>query len=226
MPTSGRESQSGNTSEPPRDPKLGESLSQGDRKATFARLDDRYENAVTASEKRKISEEFGELGGLRYLEVRTGRPLKILRPTTDEDVADLVSRFNSGRAWDDVVAYRGRNATNLVHYDGKTLHIVEAKGGAGKYGSRNRVLQDGTTVRISQTDPTYPKDIAEAMFGSARTDGRNQLGDLAIRSYSRSHVSYTGVRTSGHERPMPKGKTQRAISIFVEHIFLEAPPPL
>ena len=138
----------------------------------------------------------------------------------------MVARFNSGRAWDDVVAYRGRNATNLVHYDGKTLHIVEAKGGAEKYGSRNRLLQDGTTVRISQTNPTYPKDIAAAMTRSRRTDGRNQIGGAVLDSYKTSTVSYSAVRTNGHKMTHTSADRRQTLRTFLEEIFKQPTPKL
>jgi hypothetical protein len=176
-----------------------------------------------------LSEQIGELGGVAYLEHSAGRPLEILRPTSTDDVAALVTKFDNNEAWDVVVAYRGRNATNLVHFDGTNLNIVEAKGGAGKYSSRKPVIQGSGTARISQTDPDYPEHIATAMSRSTRLDGRNQVGEMVHGSYDESNVRYTGVRTSGHERPLSQkeidqGIVERRIQTILEHVFKREAP--
>ena len=112
------------------------------------------------------------------------------------------------------VAFNGRNVTNVVYFDGQTLHIIEAKGGAGKYGDRLSVTGIGDTVtnRISQTDGRYPLDVAHNMRSSRISDGRNAIGRIVERSYSADTVRYSGVRTSGHQ-------TGESASTVVEHIF-------
>jgi|GEM_PF-2744221 len=222
----GRQSRSGSMADSPRriDPpppergapaplSAGSPVPQGARQSEIDSLRKQYDATSTPSERRKLSEQIGELGGVAYLEHSAGRPLEILRPTSTDDVADLVTKFDNNEAWDVVVAYRGRNATNLVHFDGTNLNIVEAKGGAGKYSNRKPVIQGSGTTRISQTDPDYPKQIATAMTKSSRLDGRNQIGRVIRMAYRRSNVTYEGVRTAGHER-------NGAIQTILEDVFI------
>jgi len=172
------------------------------------------DDGATPAQRTRISEEIGEHGAADYVEEVTGRQLDITRPTTDADVADLVDRFDNGEAWDEVVAFNGRNATNMVYYDGETLHIIEAKGGAGTYGDRASNLNAGQ--RISQTDPNYPLDVAQDMMNSSRTDGRNSIGDLIEQAFEEDTVSYVGVRSAGHN-------TGGEVETTLEHIFRSPP---
>jgi hypothetical protein len=38
-----------------------------------------------------------------------------------------------GQAWPHAVSFRGSRATNVVHFDGDVLHIIEAKGRDATY---------------------------------------------------------------------------------------------
>lgn len=158
-------------------------------------LVDRYVNGNTAT-RRAVAEQLGERGGLQYLSDATGRPVGVLRPTTDADVAPLLDLVDQGRAWSHAVAYGGSRATNLVYFDGQKLIIIEAKGGGSGYGERWSNLYDG--MRMSQTHPEYPRDVAVDMSNSGLRDGRNDIGDLIEDFYDGSRVEYVGVRTGGY----------------------------
>lgn len=175
-------------------------------------LVDRYASGDTATRK-ALSEQLGERGGQQYLSETTGRPVGILRPATDADVAPLLDRVDQGQAWPHAVAYGGRNATNLVYFDGDKLIIIEAKGGGSGYGDRGSNLYDGR--RILQTHPSYPRDVAVDMSGSPKTDGRNDIGDLIERFYKAERVEYVGVRTGGYG-DLVAGQPQ----VRLEHVFL------
>ena len=118
------------------------------------------------------------------------------RPQSAADVKDF-EKLTEGVPWHGAVAFGGRNATNLVYWDGKTLHIIEAKGGTSTYGTRVVNNLDGYPpgTRISQTNPHYPEDVARDMMNSPKTDGRNQIGQAIVRAYQDGTVSYVGVRT-------------------------------
>lgn len=162
----------------------------------------------------QISEEIGELGAVNYLESVTGRQLDLLRPTSDAAVADFARQFDAGEAWTTPVAFRGRNVTNIVYFDGEVLHIVEAKGGAGRYTDRiSRLNRSGTPNRIGQTNAKYPLDVAHDMIDSPKTDGRNIIGEIVHTAYRDEVVSYVGVRTNGHN-------TGDVAITVVEHTFL------
>ena len=155
--------------------------------------------ATTPSQRRRLAEQIGEDGGLRYLREAGGDPqLTILRPTSSAQVQPLVERMEQGVAWDHAVAYNGRNVTNLVYFDGRTLHVVEAKGGNGQYIDRVSSLQP--PQRIAQTDEYYPRDVAADMQRSPLSDGRNELGRLIRRAYRSEDVRYVGVRTGPRDQ--------------------------
>ena len=194
-PDTGRSPESGN----PREVTEGSVVAHGTNRPQIDSLADDYADA-TPSQRTKISEEIGELGAIDHLQEVTGRDVGLLRPTSDADVADLVNRFDDGVAWDEAVAFNGRNVTNVVYFDGQTLHIIEAKGGRGTYGSRVTTATRGTEnpVRISQEDFRYPQDVAVDMRNSGIRDGRNAVGDLIEEAYDAGNVQYRGVLTSGH----------------------------
>ncbi|MBX9246484.1 pre-toxin TG domain-containing protein [Actinotalea ferrariae] len=175
---------------------------------------------VTPAQRARLSEELGEIGGMSYVRDVAGNPnVSILRPTSSADVADLVRRFEDGVPWDDAVAFGGRNATNLVYFDGKTLHIIEAKGGSGRYIDRESVSVLPNGGRISQTDPQYPRDVAADMSSSSRTDGRNEIGDLIEDAYAADQVRYVGVRTGPYDQ-LVNGTPDTV----VENVFREPRP--
>lgn len=174
---------------------------------------------VTPAQRARLSEQLGEIGGLNHLRHVGDNPnLTILRPTSPADVADLVRRFDEGVAWDEAVAFGGRNATNLVYFDGRTLHIVEAKGGSGRY-----IDRESSSVipgsRIDQTHPEYPRDVAADMSRSSRTDGRNEIGDLIEEAYVADRVRYVGVRTGPYDQ-LVNGTPDTVI----ENVFREPRP--
>ena len=184
----------------------GSSVPHGTNRPRIDDLSDQYRNATDTADatrqttRTRLSEEIGELGAVDHLQDITGRDVGILRPTSDADVADLIDRFDDGVAWDDAVAFNGRNVTNIVYFDGQTLHIIEAKGGASTFGDRvSSTGRGGPDGRISQTDPEYPLDVSFDMQNSGINDGRNGIGALVEDAYDTRSVRYSGVRTSGHQ---------------------------
>ncbi len=165
-----------------------------------------------------MAERLGERGGLQYLSDTTGRPVGVLRPTTDADVAPLLDLVNQGQAWPHAVAYGGSRATNLVYFDGHKLIIIEAKGGGSGYGERLSNLNPG--ARIPQTHPQYPRGVAVDMSKSKLPDGRNDVGDLIEDFYSTNQVEYVGVRTGGYSY-LVSGSPQ----VRLEHVFLRPAAP-
>ncbi|MGH9153889.1 MAG: hypothetical protein ACRD03_16190 [Acidimicrobiales bacterium] len=137
------------------------------------------------------------------------------RPTADADVAGYADMLDTGEAWPGAVTFGGTRATNIVHWDGETLHVIEAKGGSSAYGDRlSSVVRPGQ--RISQTDPQYPRDVADDMMESSLRDGRNEIGDAIDRAYRRREVRYVSVRTGGRDALFAGQPTTE-----VEHVFLE-----
>ncbi|MGY4644480.1 pre-toxin TG domain-containing protein [Cellulomonas sp. URHB0016] len=207
---------------PPAPPRLAQPPPVGRTYAhppEMPRLVTDYGTATRRSERARISEQLGELGARQYLRDVSGDPnLALLRPTSPADVADLVRQFGDGEPWDVAVAFSGKNVTNVVHFDGSTLHVVEAKGGGSGYADRQSVFVDRTR-RIDQTDPLYPRDVADSMQGSAIADGRQEIGSLIEEAYSDLQVRYVGVRTGPYAELLAGNPT-----ITVEKIFLEPPP--
>lgn len=184
--------------------KAGVPFPPGSNRAEMHTLIQRY-NKTSGSKRRKLSEQIGELGAADYLEAVTGRqPLKVFRPTSDADVVDLVQRFDDDVPWDSPVAYGGRNVTNIVYFDGELLHVVEAKGGAGKYGDRAvRFIAERRGKRVGQLESHYPLEIAGAMQHSGRADGRNAIGELVVAAKDDEALSYVSVRTDGYNTGHP-----------------------
>lgn len=145
--------------------------------------DDYADDATSSARRRALAEQLGEAGAERYLRDVTGEAnLTLLHPTADADVAGYAGMLARGEAWPHAVAFRGSYATNVAHFDGQSLHIVEAKGGSSAYGDRMSVqVQQGK--RISQTDPEYPRDVAANMRESKLTDGRNEIGSAIEAAY-------------------------------------------
>jgi len=144
--------------------------------------------------------------------------LELFKPGSPADVAGLVTRIDNGQAWDRAVVFGGRNATNVIYYDGKTLHIIEAKGGSGRYSDRTSTFVDKGT-EIKQKDPQYPRDVAYDMTNSPKTDGRHEIGDVIEKMYEQKQVRYVGVRTGPYTQLV--SGTPR---ITVQQVFLEPTP--
>ncbi|UZN02111.1 pre-toxin TG domain-containing protein [Cellulomonas sp. S1-8] len=175
---------------------------------------------TSPSTRRTLSEQIGEDGALRYLQDVGNDPrLTILRPTSSGQVQSLVTQVDDGVAWNHAVAFNGRNVTNVVYFDGDTLHIVEAKGGNGMYIDRESTSVLGSGQRINQTHPEYPRDVAGDMATSPLQDGRNELGELIERMYAEDRVRYVGVRT-GPRAELLNGNPQTV----VEHVMKEPHP--
>ncbi|MBW3558092.1 MAG: hypothetical protein KY454_14245, partial [Actinobacteria bacterium] len=134
---------------------------------------------------------------------------------SDADVAGFADMLNTGEPWPGSVVFGGSRATNIVYWDGDTLHVIEAKGGSSAYGERVSGLVDpGKT--ISQTNPEYPLDVANDMRNSSLRDGRHEIGEAIDRAYGREQVRYVSVRTGGRDDLLAGRPTT-----VVEHVFLE-----
>lgn len=185
-------------------------------------LVERYRDGDTRV-RRDTAEELGERGAVQHLQETSGRDIGLLRPRRDADVEPLLELVDSGQAWPSAVAYNGRNATNLVWFDGQKLLIVEAKGGSGGYGTRQALVvrdQQGVLSRISQTHPEYPRDVAFGMSRSSLPDGRQLIGDLIAEMYRARQVEYIGVRT-GPGDLLLDGRPD----VVLEGRFHQPPPP-
>lgn len=179
-------------------------------------LIDEYGRADTTPARRgQIAEEVGEAGGMSYLRDVTANPdLPMLRPRSDADVADLLDDFDAGRPWPHAVSFGGSHATNIVYFDGHTLHIIEAKGGSSRYATRQPLGRD--RPGLSQTDPNYPQVVGSEMAGSRLNDGRNTVGNIIGDAYDQGNVRYVGVRT-GPASALRSGDATTA----VDRVFLE-----
>ena len=116
-----------------------------------------------------------------------------MRHGSDADVERLQSDFEAGQAWPHGVTFGGSHATNIVYFDGDTLHIIEAKGGSSPYAIRNPTSPD--VGGLAQTDPDYPRVVGSEMATSPLKDGRNEIGTIIGDTYEQEIVRYVGVRT-------------------------------
>lgn len=170
-----------------------------------------YNTAGTTSARRgRISEQLGELGATSVLERLSGRGVPLLRGA-DHDLSDFADLVADGQPWPGAATFRGRNVTNVVWFDGDTLHIIETKGGDGIYGSRN---SDLFGKRIDQTHPQYLLDVAADMRESRIADGRNTIGKVIEDAYDDRRVQYFSVRT-GSRRAILDGQP----ATWIEHVF-------
>ena len=173
----------------------------------------RYSSASTL-ERRALSEELGMMGGHKYLRDVSGDPrLRVFTPESTDEVADYATRVRNGTPWEGAVTFKGAHATNIVYFDGKTLHVVEAKGGSSGLGYRTGVhILPGE--RLSQGTEAYLADIAEAMRSSTMEDGRNVIGRALAEN--EDLIRYVSVRTGGRG-DLLSGSAR----ITVEHVFME-----
>lgn len=179
------------------------------------RIDDlvaEYNRAGTPAHRRgRISEELGEHGAASVLERLSGRDVPLLRGGADQDFADFADLFEAGRPWPGAATFRGNRVTNVVWFDGDTLHVIEAKGGSGRYIDRNSNLRPG---RIAQTDPDYPLDVAADMMDSSVADGRRSIGEIITDAYQDRQVQYFSVRTGNRDAILEGSPTT-----WIEHLF-------
>lgn len=168
------------------------------------------DDGTSSYRKGKISERLGEHGAASTLEQLSGRNVPLLRPddANFDDFADLV---DAGQPWPGAATFNGRNVTNVAWFDGNTLHVIEAKGGDGRYGDRLSNLRGN---RIDQTDPEYPLDVAADMKSSPKVDGRNTIGNIIEQAYQEKRVQYFSVRT-GKRNAIRDGNP----ATWIEHIF-------
>lgn len=179
-------------------------------------LVDEYRDPATSAARRgRISEELGESGGMSYLRHVTGDgDLPMVRPSSDAEVAALREAFDNGEPWPHAVTFGGSHATNIVYFDGDTLHIIEAKGGSSPYATRTPTSPD--QPGLSQTDPGYPRVVGGEMARSSVGDGRNTVGDVIQDAYDQGDVRYVGVRT-GPAADIRSGD----VVTSVDRVFLE-----
>jgi hypothetical protein len=180
--------------------------------------------AVARREKKELtlaSEEMGEVGAVSYLHDVTGATPTISRPTA---AAPFNHAFDDDQPWPVAIAFNGNGVADIVHWDGKTLHVVEAKGGASALSTgrnarirkfdhatgeplsaaekeRMRVADDPTRQMDQGTLP-YLMDIACQMTRSKSGDNRAAVGRQIRRAIQGNFVEYVPVSTAlnaGHD---------------------------
>ncbi|HVF15101.1 MAG TPA: pre-toxin TG domain-containing protein [Acidimicrobiales bacterium] len=176
-------------------------------------LVDEYADA-TPARRAQISEQLGEEGGTSYLRDVTGDPDLGVRHGSEADLERLQLDFEAGQAWPHGVSFGGSHATNIVYFDGDTLHIIEAKGGSSPYAIRQPT--DPQVGGLAQTDPNYPRVVGSEMASSVLDDGRNEIGRIIGDAYEQDIVRYVGVRT-GPASALRSGD----VVTTVDRVFLE-----
>lgn len=157
------------------------------------KLTDSQKRAVV-NRKRKASEKMGEAGALDYLKKRTGNSdLSLVTPSGKKPLDLSLYGTDTKKPWPNAVALNGSGVADVTHYDGKKVHVVEAKGGSaqlsnGPFGGR----KDG---KLGQGDNDYLKDVANQMEKSGHADGRSAVGAAINKTIGTNNLEYTTVST-------------------------------
>ncbi|APU16973.1 RHS repeat-associated core domain-containing protein [Actinoalloteichus fjordicus] len=103
-------------------------------------LDQAAKDYLNSSDKKRASEAMGEQGALTYLRERTGQKIDGLHTATAATPHDLPT--NPGQAWSHAVRFDkgGSGVTDVAHWDGRTLHVIEAKGGTSALNTREQAF--------------------------------------------------------------------------------------
>ena len=139
--------------------------------------------------KRELSEQLGEEGAIQSLREKLGRDI----PDDDPNLK----------------TFAGRNAVNVMYTDGDTIHVVEAKGGNARLGSRTNADGD----RVQQGTPEYLSNIADVMADSPNTD-RSDAGRELQRGIMDGKVQYSGVRTNYDSDKPATGPVHKPEPVF------------
>ena len=164
----------------------------------------------------KRSEDVGEAGAHDYLKKVTGKDdLQMITPTKDNPLEAGKYGKEPGKPWPNAVAFNGRNVADVSYWDGKTMHVVEAKGNGstlsgGMTGRTQRFdPSDGSPVpqanrpvdvKLNQGDEDYLKDVAANMKHTQPTaksyDGRAEVGTAIWDSIKDGNYKYVPVNTT------------------------------
>jgi hypothetical protein len=183
----------------------------------------RANSTATVSQKRKASEAMGESGAVAYLNDETGEDLDLFRPKKS-DPFDLSITNND--PWSEAVAFNGAGVSDVVHWDGTSLYVVEAKGGnsalkpAGASGRMRKYYDNGDKVpqlvrqsqgapRLSQGTIPYLMDIAYSMQDSTNADGRSEIGRAILSAAENGTLRYVPVSTK-----IEPGDTEATVSVM------------
>lgn len=100
-------------------------------------LDAAANKYLNDGKKKTDSEAMGEHGALEYLRAGSGQQIPGgLHTATDAAPHNLPT--NPGQPWSHAVKFSSSGVTDVAHWDGKTLNVVEAKGGGSKLGEREQ----------------------------------------------------------------------------------------
>jgi hypothetical protein len=179
-------------------------------------LTDEYGQPDTTPARRgMLCEQLGELGGRTYLRELSENPdLELREPGGNAEAASLSEAFEAGKPWPYAVTFGGSRATDIVYFDGETLHVLETKGGSCGYARRRPISPD--LPDVSQTDPDHPRIVASEMARSPTDDGRNVVGNIIGDAYRQGAVRYVGVRTGP-----AAGLRNNDATTVVDRVFLE-----
>ncbi|MGW5740870.1 DUF6531 domain-containing protein [Amycolatopsis sp. NPDC003861] len=167
----------------------------------------------------KRSEDVGEAGAHDYLKKTTGKDdLDMITPTKANPLPAGKYGTKPGEPWPNAVAFNGNNVADVAYWDGKTLHVVEAKGngstltGGPMHGRVQKFdpntgnpvppAQRPNDHRMDQGSTEYLKDVAANMKNSkpenATYDGRGEVGTSIWNAIHNGHppVKYVPVNTT------------------------------
>ncbi|MFC0433846.1 RHS repeat-associated core domain-containing protein [Kutzneria buriramensis] len=169
---------------------------------------------ATSKDKKNSSEAMGEAGAVDYLKKTTGNDdIGMTTASRTNPLDPEKYKMEAGKPWPDAVAFNGANVSDVVHWDGKNLHVVEAKGGTSELTGGDvdgRVQKyDHTTgelrpykdrvdnpMRMDQGSQRYLTDVAHSMTHSKIPDGRNHIGQTILDAQANGTVKYTPVGTA------------------------------
>jgi RHS repeat-associated protein len=167
----------------------------------------------------KRSEDVGEAGAHDYLKKVTGNDnLDMITPSKTNPLPAGKYGTKPGEPWPNAVAFNGNNVADVSYWDGKTLHVVEAKGNGstltgGPMHGRVQKFDPNTgdpvppvnrpnDVRLDQGDKDYLKDVAANMKNSKPEnktyDGRGEVGESMWNALDKGSppVKYVPVNTT------------------------------
>jgi hypothetical protein len=156
-----------------------------DNPALLAAADDLRNEQGPASRKKQKSEKMGEEGALVYLRAHTGYPDIGLRRMERGAVHTLPT--TPGYRWPHAVAFRGSGVADISYWDGRRLHVIEAKGGGSAFGQRDQFyIHKAMTVQEwlaenpkVENDPGVLANVRNELDARTKKTGRTgfQAGD-------------------------------------------------